>query len=101
VCNERGLTGTQGVLIPVANVQHLMLRKDVVEACRTGRFAVYPITTINEGIALLTGRPAGERGGDGRFPEGSVNRLIEDRLRAYATIRRSFASEDKAGRAGT
>ena len=55
VCRARGLTGTQGVLIPQANVQHLMLREDVIEACAAGRFAIYPIATVDEGIALLTG----------------------------------------------
>lgn len=90
VCNARGLTGTQGVLIPNANVQHLMLRSDVVEACAAGRFAVYPISTIDEGISLLTGRKAGVRGSDGTYPESSINRRVEDRLRAFASIRRSF-----------
>jgi predicted ATP-dependent protease len=89
-CRGRGLTGTQGVLIPQANVQHLMLRRDVVEACAAGRFAVYPIATIDQGIALLTGIGAGERGRDGNYPEGSVNRRVEDRLRAFANVRRSF-----------
>ena len=92
ICKARGLTGTQGVLIPQANVQHLMVRKDVIEACGAGQFAVYPIASIDEGIALLTGRQAGERGADGVFPADSINRLVEDRLRAFATIRRSFAN---------
>ena len=61
ICRARGLTGHQGVLIPKANVQHLMLRQDVLDACAAGSFAVYPIGTIDEGIALLTGRPAGGR----------------------------------------
>jgi predicted ATP-dependent protease len=78
----RGLTGSQGVLIPSANVQHLMLREDVVQACADGRFAVYPIACIEEGVALLTGLEAGERQADGTFPPGSVNRRVEDRLPA-------------------
>ncbi len=93
VCKARGLTGTQGVIIPQANVQHLMLRKDVIDACAAGRFAVYPTATVDEGIALLTGRQAGERREDGLYPEGSVNRLVEDRLRAFAAIRRSYAAQ--------
>ena len=68
ICNARGLTGTQGVLIPEANAQHLMLRDDVVAACAAGRFAIYPVRSIDEGIALLTGMPAGERGADGQYP---------------------------------
>jgi predicted ATP-dependent protease len=90
ICRARGLTGTQGVLIPKANVQHLMLRPDVIDACRAGKFAVYPVTTIDEGIALLTGRAAGERGADGCYCRDSVNRLAEDRLQSFARIRRSF-----------
>jgi predicted ATP-dependent protease len=93
ICQARGLTGTQGVLIPQANVQHLMLRKDVIEACMAGRFAVYPVATIDDGIGLLTGLSAGERGTDGSYPPGSINRRIEDRLRAFASIRRNFAGQ--------
>ncbi|MCC6947378.1 MAG: AAA family ATPase [Bradyrhizobiaceae bacterium] len=92
ICEKRGLTGTQGVLIPEANVQHLMLRNDVVEACAAGRFAVYPIATIDQGIALLTGREAGVRGADGRYPGDSIYGRVEDRLRAFAAVRRSFAT---------
>ena len=94
ICTARGLTGTQGVLIPHANAQHLMLRADVVEACAAGRFAVYPVRTIPEGIRLLTGQDAGERSSDGRFPADSVNRRVEDRLAAFATVRRAFAREE-------
>jgi predicted ATP-dependent protease len=90
LCKARGLSGTQGVLIPQSNVQHLMLRRDVVEACAAGRFAVYPIVTIDEGISLLTGVEAGVRSDDGRYPAGSINRLVEDRLRAFAEVRRRF-----------
>jgi len=97
ICNARGLTGKQGVLIPQANVQHLMLRQDVIDACAAGRFAVYPVSTINEGIALLTGRPAGARDADGNYPFDSINRRIEERLRAFANIRRSFGYQSAAG----
>ena len=84
ICAARGLTGSQGVLIPNANVQHLMLREDVVKACDDGRFAVYPIASIDGGVALLTGLEAGERQVDGAFPAGSINRRAEDRLRSFA-----------------
>jgi len=90
ICRARRLTGSQGVLIPRGNVQHLMLRKDVIDACRAGRFAVYAISTANEGIALLTGLSAGERDADEEYPTGSVNRRVEDRLRSYASIVRKF-----------
>lgn len=93
VCRARGLTGTQGVLIPKVNVQHLMLRPDVVEACAAGKFAIYPVSIINEGIALLTGRAAGERGTDGCYPAGGVNHLVEERLRSFASIRKSFGRQ--------
>jgi predicted ATP-dependent protease len=93
ICDKRGLTGSQGVLIPQANVQHLMLRCDVIEACAAGRFGIYPVSNINEGIALLTSRPAGERAADGSYPTDSINGLVESRLRAFANIRRSFVSE--------
>jgi lon-related putative ATP-dependent protease len=93
LCAARGLTGTQGVLIPAANVQHLMLRGDVVDACAAGRFAVYPVAHVDEGIALLTGTPAGERGADGAFTPGGVNAKVEERLRAFAQVRRSAPGE--------
>ena len=93
ICDKRRLTGSQGVLIPQANVQHLMLRREVIDACTAGQFAIFPVSTINEGIALLTGLPAGERAADGTYPPNSVNRRVEDRLRAFANIRRSFGSE--------
>ncbi len=91
ICDARGLTGDQGVLIPEGNVQHLMLRTDVVEAVREGRFQIYPIATIDQGIEVLTGAAAGVKGDDGRFPEGTINRLVEDKLRKFATRAKEFA----------
>jgi predicted ATP-dependent protease len=93
VCAARGLTGTQGVLIPESNAQHLMLRADVVAACAAGRFAVYPIRTIDQGVQLLTGSAAGERDADGTYPAGTVNRLVEDRLAAFAKARQAFGRD--------
>lgn len=84
LCAARGLTGRQGVLIPAANVKHLMLRRDVVEAAAAGRFHIYPVETVDQGIELLTGLPAGERDADGKYPEGSFNALVEQRLAAMA-----------------
>lgn len=94
ICAARGLTGTQGVLIPRANARHLMLRADVVEACAADRFSIWPIASIDEGIALLSGHPAGERAADGTYPEGSVNRAVEDRLAHFASLRKAAASKD-------
>ena len=92
ICRARSLSGTQGVLIPEANVKHLMLRSDVVDAARAGQFHIYPIRTIDEGIALLTGTRAGTKRKDGTYAPGSVNRLVQDRLLAFAKMRRSFGS---------
>ena len=91
ICRARGLNEEQGVLIPKSNVQHLMLREDVVEAVKNGQFAIYAVDTIDEGIEILTGVKAGERGQGGRFAAGTVNRLVEDKLRMFAERGRGFA----------
>ncbi len=92
VCHRRGLTGEQGVLIPAANVKHLMLRRDVVEAVAEGKFHVYPVSTVDEGVELLTGLPAGERDENGLFPDGSINQRVEVRLLILAEQARAFAT---------
>jgi lon-related putative ATP-dependent protease len=92
VCRERGLTGEQGVLIPASNVKHLMLRQDVVEACTQGKFHVYPVSTIDEGIELLTATPAGERDESGLFPDGTINQRVEIRLMVLAEQARLFGA---------
>ncbi len=91
ICQERGLTGNQGVLIPASNTKHLMLRHDVVDACASGKFRVFPVSTIDEGMEILTGRRAGTRGKNGRFGANTINRLVEDRLRALADDLREFS----------
>ncbi len=91
VCKRRGLTGEQGVLIPVSNVKHLMLRSDVVEAVAAGQFHIYPIETVDQGIELLTGIPAGERDEEGNYPEGTINYLVEKRLAELAEKQAAFA----------
>jgi len=96
LCQKRGLTGDQGVVIPTANVQHLMLREDVVEACQAGTFRIYAVDHVDQAIELFTGRPAGERGADGLFPEGSVNRAVEERLIGFAKRRLALGREEKA-----
>jgi predicted ATP-dependent protease len=93
VCTARGLTGDQGVLIPASNVKHLMLRGDVVAAAAEGRFQIYPVRTIDEGIELLTGVPAGEADGEGAFPEGTVNGAVQRALEGFAERARSFARD--------
>src|SRR3546814_21172229 len=84
VCEARGLTGDQGVMIPRTNVEHLMLTPEVVAACARGAFRVWPVETVDQGIEVLTGVAAGERGRAGLFPAGSVNRLVEARLIVFA-----------------
>lgn len=94
VCSGAGLTGTQGVLIPEANARHLMLRRDVVDAVRDGRFHVWTATHVDQAISLLTGRVAGERGDDGAFPEGTVYRTVETRLEELARKSRAYSKGD-------
>jgi lon-related putative ATP-dependent protease len=103
LCAERGLDGSHAVLIPRANVRHLMLHRRVVEAVEKGLFAVHAIDHVDQAIEHFTGMPAGERGADGKFPAGSVNRRVEDRLRQLAEIRRDFgkAGNNKGGNGGT
>jgi predicted ATP-dependent protease len=98
VCKGRGLSGEQGVLIPASNARHLMLREEVVEAVRQGRFQVWPVETVDQGIELLTGVAAGERGADGRWPEGSVNARVAARLEALSEAARAFGAGPRDGR---
>jgi ATP-dependent Lon protease len=92
-CLKKGLAGDQGVMIPEANVKDLMLRKDVVEAVQKGRFHIYPVRTIDEGIEVLTGVPAGEKGPDGAYPDGSINALVDNKLRELAEGIKEFGEE--------
>ncbi|HEY5682111.1 MAG TPA: ATP-binding protein [Sulfuricaulis sp.] len=92
VCHRRGLTGEQGVLIPAANVKHLMLRRDVVEAVAQGKFHIYPVSAVDQGIELLTGLPAGERDENGLFPDSTINQRVEVRLLTLAEQARAFAT---------
>jgi lon-related putative ATP-dependent protease len=92
VCRARGLTGEHGVIIPATNAQHLMLRRDVVDAVGRGLFHVYPIRTADEGMELLTGIPAGERDATREFPADTVNRLVESRLADFAETLQAFSA---------
>lgn len=93
VCRQAGLTGEQGVIVPAANVKHLMLKKDVVQAVKDGRFRVWAIEHVDEGLELLTGQPAGVAGSDGAFPPGTVNGKVAARLVALSEKARSFAKD--------
>ena len=97
-CKVKGLTGDQGVIIPHQNVQDLMLREEVVTACREGRFHVWAVRTVDEGIEILTGVEAGRADGDGRFPEGSVNARVAQRLDDLARRYRDFTPGGAAER---
>jgi predicted ATP-dependent protease len=90
VCRIAGLTGDQGVMVPHQNLRNLMLRADVVAAIKKGKFHIYSVRTIDEGLEILTGVPAGERGPDGQFPEGTVNGLVEKRLRELHDSMRGY-----------
>jgi predicted ATP-dependent protease len=96
LCNARGLSGDQGVLIPSANVKHLMLRQDVVDAVAAGKFYVYPVEHVDQGIELLTGLPAGSRDKKGKYPKGTVNRLVEDRLEEITKKRQALERKGQA-----
>ena len=100
VCRSRGLTGHQGVLIPKSNVQHLMLREDVVEAARQGKFAIHAVAHIDDGIEILTGIKAGARDADGTFEAGTVNRLVEDKLRSFAQSAKAFGRRGESDAGG-
>jgi predicted ATP-dependent protease len=91
VCRARGLSGDQGVVMPATNVPHLMLSDDVVEAVREGKFNIWALDNVDQGIELLTGRTAGERGPDGTYPEGSIHGLVAQKLQTYAKLQSTFA----------
>ena len=97
LCRQRGLSGDQGVLIPQANVKHLMLRSDVVEAVGAGIFQVYPVNHVDQALELLTGMIAGERDAQGEFPAESLNHRICERLIELADQRQSFSGNRGKG----
>jgi ATP-dependent Lon protease len=94
-CRHKGMTGAQGVLIPETNVKDLMLRKDVVEAIKQGKFHLYSVKTIDEGIEILTGMPAGELKADGTYPKGTVNFLVNEKLKSLAEGLKQFGEEEE------
>jgi predicted ATP-dependent protease len=91
VCQALGLMGDQGVIIPQQNIKNLMLRPEVIQACAEGKFHIWAIQTIDEGIELLTGVPAGQRDETGKFPEGTIHARVEARLKALAEGIEKFA----------
>lgn len=91
VCKAKGLTGEQGVMIPRDNVRNLALNDEVVQAVKDGKFHIYAVSTIDEGIEVLTGIPAGKINGDGEYPEGTIHYLVEARLDELAKKARQIA----------
>ncbi len=90
VCRIKGLTGTQGVMMPESNVEDLMLREDILEAVAAGKFHVWPVAKVEQGIELLTGKTAGRKNGDGKFDAGTVFALMDERLHQMAKTLKEF-----------
>jgi predicted ATP-dependent protease len=95
VCKTKGLTGKQGVLIPQANVKNLMLKREIVTAVAQGQFHIFGVSTIQEGIEILTGEPAGVPDADGNYPADSVYGRVQKKL--YQYLERSMALSKKLG----
>lgn len=90
VCRIKGLTGTQGVMMPDSNVEDLMLREDILEAVAAGKFHIWPVAQVEQGIEILTQTAAGSKNGDGKFEPGTVFALMDDRLRNMANTMKEF-----------
>jgi predicted ATP-dependent protease len=97
ICKHKGLNGKQGVIIPEKNVNNLMLKHEVVDAVAQGKFHLYPVQSIEEGIEILTGVKAGERQPDGTYLEGTIFRKVDDKLRQMAETAREFAKGKEEG----
>jgi lon-related putative ATP-dependent protease len=101
VCRSKGLTGSQGVMIPAANVKNLMLKKSVIEAVEQGQFTIWQVATIEQGIEILTGTAAGQADGDGNFPADSVYGRVQRQLKTYLDqhlrLKRMAAERDRQG----
>ena len=95
VCKSKGLTGQQGVMIPKTNERHLMLNEEVITAVKAGQFNIWSIETIEQGIEILTGLPAGERGKNRNFPKGTLFQLVEERLQKMDTLMKKHDVEHK------
>jgi ATP-dependent Lon protease len=91
-CRHIGLNGNQGVMIPESNVKDLMLRKDVVAAVKEGKFCVYSVRTVDQGVEILTGKPAGEKQPDNTYPEGTINFLVNEKLKDLAEGIKKFGA---------
>ncbi len=90
VCRIQGLSGKQGVMMPASNVEDLMLREDILEAVGAGKFHIWPVEKVEQGIEILTGRAAGQRDEKGKFEDGTVFGLVDERLRAMANTMKDY-----------
>ncbi len=93
ICKAKGLTGEQGVVIPVQNVKNLMLKKEIVQAVRDGKFRIYAVSTVDEAVEILTGLPAGEKLPDGTYPEGTLNFFVDKKLKEMAKKQKAEEKE--------
>jgi lon-related putative ATP-dependent protease len=98
ICKYKGLTGNQGVMIPSKNVRNLMLEQEIVDAVKEGKFNIWPVSTIEEGIAILTGMEAGELQEDGTYPEGTLFRKVDERLQKISEIVREYGKDSENGK---
>ena len=96
ICSMRGLTGTQGVVIPIQNVDNLMLKDEVLETVREGKFHLYAVERIEEGIEILTGIPAGEMNEVGAYTEGSIFQRVDQKLRSFSVALKNSFSQSKS-----
>jgi len=97
ICKYKGLSGRQGVMIPAKNTRNLMLKQDVIDAVKEGKFHIWAISTIEEGVEILTGMEAGTLQPDGTYPEGTLSRRVDDRLVELGEIVRKFGKESEEG----
>ncbi len=86
ICKMRGLDGSHGVMIPIQNVDNLQLSDEIIEAVKNKKFHIYSVSTIEEGIEVLTGVPAGKKDKDGHFPAGTINYLVYEKLKKYSKV---------------
>jgi len=98
ICAHKGLTGDQGVMVPSKNIRNLMLKKEVIEAVQEGKFHIWPVDTVEQGIQILTGMEAGEMQADGTYPEGTLFRKVDDRLHEIAKVVKEWGKDNENGK---
>ncbi len=98
VCQAKGLTGDQGVIIPKSNLEHLMLKDEVIEAVQQNKFHIWAVETVEDGLEILTGMKAGERDKTGKFPKGTLYFRVEEQLKEFARRSEEFQKKLKKGK---